>query len=270
MIQWELQSVNVDLPSSKFLNDQSRYCYNVYKLIYNIINFWRQHKECIILFYEVDFEGSNIIFDMSILTNQNLIIHSTKSCWRFEIDIKKLELFALKEFIKNLKRQINIYALVVVNVITITKKFKSSEISQDYLYLKKLFDNEKAKVLSEQDQKNYVINLIKNIKSSYMSLYNLFQKKLAELWRYLNNILNKSWIKFSMSFVDTSIFFGLKKDGRLRLYMNYKNLNAITIKNYHFLSLITKTLNRLCEIKYFIKLNLKNVYYRIRIKKSDE
>ena len=73
-----------------------------------------------------------------------------------------------------------------------------------------------------------------------------------------------------MSLVDISIFFVFKKDGELRLYMNYKALNAITIKNRHRLSLITKTLNRLCEIKRFIKLNLKNVYYRIRIKKDDE
>ena len=71
-------------------------------------------------------------------------------------------------------------------------KFKSSEISKYYLYLKKLFDNKKAKVLFEQSQKDHVINLIKNTKSSYISLYNLFQKKLAELRRYLNNVLNKS------------------------------------------------------------------------------
>ena len=60
-------------------------------------------------------------------------------------------------------------------------KFKSSEISKNYLYLKKLFDNEKTKVLSKQSQRNHIINLIKNTKSSYISLYNLFQKKLAKL-----------------------------------------------------------------------------------------
>ena len=66
--------MNVDLSLSRFLNDQSQYCYNVYELIYNIINFWKQHKECITLFYEVDFENSNIIFDILMLTNQNIII----------------------------------------------------------------------------------------------------------------------------------------------------------------------------------------------------
>ena len=73
-----------------------------------------------------------------------------------------------------------------------------------------------------------------------------------------------------MSFVDISIFFVFKKGERLRLYMNYKDLNAIINKNRHFLPLITGTLNRLCEIKRFIKLNLKNVYHRIRIKKNDK
>ena len=73
-----------------------------------------------------------------------------------------------------------------------TENFKSPGISKDYLYLKKLFDNEKTKVSFEQSQKNHVIDLIKNTEPSYMSLYNLFQKKLAELRRYLNNVLNKN------------------------------------------------------------------------------
>ena len=73
-----------------------------------------------------------------------------------------------------------------------TIKFKSLKISKDYLYLKKFFDNEKTKVLPEQDQKDHAIDLIENIKSLYMLLYNLFQKKLTELRRYLNDALNKN------------------------------------------------------------------------------
>ena len=151
-----------------------------------------------------------------------------------------------------------------------TKRFKSFKISKDYLYLKKLFDNGKAEVLSEQSQENHVIDLMKNTESSYISLYNLFQKKLAKFQYYLNDALNKSRIKFSVSFVNVSILFMFKKSGGLRLCVNYKNLNAIIIKNCHLLSLITKTLNRLYKVKRFSKLNLKNTYHRIRIKKTDE
>ena len=38
VIHWELQSMNIDLWLSKFLNNQNEYCYNVYELIYNILN----------------------------------------------------------------------------------------------------------------------------------------------------------------------------------------------------------------------------------------
>ena len=73
-----------------------------------------------------------------------------------------------------------------------------------------------------------------------------------------------------MSFVDTLILFVFKKGEELRLCVDYKNINAIIIKNRHFLSLITKTLNRLYKVKRFTKLSLKNAYHRIRIKKNDE
>ena len=66
-----------------------------------------------------------------------------------------------------------------------------------------------------------------------------------------------------MSFADALVFFVFKKNEKLRLCENYRKLNAIIIKNCHSLSFIIKTLNRLCETKRFIKLNLKNVYYRI-------
>ena len=52
----------------------------------------------------------------------------------------------------------------------------------------------------------------------------------------------------------------------MRLYIDYKRLNTITIKNRHSLSLIIKTLNRLYSVNVFIKLDLKNIYYKIRIK----
>ena len=104
VIQWKLKLVYVDLSLSEFLNDQSQYYYDAYELTYNIINFWKQHKECITLFYKTNFKDLNIIFNISMLTNQNIIIHSTASSWRFKINIKKLELFEFKEFVKNLKK----------------------------------------------------------------------------------------------------------------------------------------------------------------------
>ena len=62
----------------------------------------------------------------------------------------------------------------------------------------------------------------------------------------------------------------LKKDNELHLCVDYRDLNAIIIKNRHSLSLIFETLNRLCESKIFIKLNLKNIYHKLHIKIDDK
>ena len=59
----------IDLSLPKFLKIQNEYCYNVYKLIYNIINLWKQNNECITLFYKINFEDSNVIFDILMLTD---------------------------------------------------------------------------------------------------------------------------------------------------------------------------------------------------------
>ena len=103
-----------------------------------------------------------------------------------------------------------------------------------------------------------------------MSLYNTFQTKLTELRRYLNNALIKKLIKLLESFADASILFIFKKDEELHLCVNYRKLNTIIITNRYSLLFIIETLNRLCEIKRFIKLNLKDAYYCIRIKRDDE
>ena len=103
-----------------------------------------------------------------------------------------------------------------------------------------------------------------------MFLYNLFQTKLTKLRRYIEDAFRKNWIRSFVSSANASIFFVLKKDEELRLCVDYKSLNSITIKNRHSLSLIIETLNRLNNFKTFTKLNLKNAYHRIRIRKNDE
>ena len=78
-----------------------------------------------------------------------------------------------------------------------------------------------------------------------------------------------SRIREFFSFVKTLMLFVFKKNDNLRLCVNYRSLNVVIIKNKCFF-LIEKTLNRLMNVVYFIKLDFKNVYHRIRIRKNDE
>ena len=84
--------------------------------------------------------------------------------------------------------------------------------------------------------------------------------------RYINNVLVKKLIKFFILFTNIFILFISKKDKKLRLYINYKKLNIITIKNCYLLFFIIEILNYLNDLAYFIKFDNKNIYYRIQIK----
>jgi len=66
------------------------------------------------------------------------------------------------------------------------------------------------------------------------------------------------------------ILFIPKLDRTIRLYINYRGLNKIIIKNRYLLLLVSKILDQLSRAKIFTKLNLRDAYYRLRIKEGDK
>ena len=70
--------------------------------------------------------------------------------------------------------------------------------------------------------------------------------------------LVKGWIRPSESSAGAPILFMLKKDGGLRLYVDYRGLNKITKKNRYPLPLIVEILDRFTSVKIFIKLDIKS------------
>ena len=72
-----------------------------------------------------------------------------------------------------------------------------------------------------------------------------------------------------MSRASALIFFDFKRKN-FEFCVYYKELNIFIIINKCLFFLIDKTLNCFINIAYFIKFNFKNIYYRIRIRKSDE
>jgi hypothetical protein len=61
-----------------------------------------------------------------------------------------------------------------------------------------------------------------------------------------------------------------KSNRDLRFYIDYRALNKFIIKNRHALPLIDETINKLSNTKIYIKLDLKDVYYRIRMKVNNK
>jgi len=104
----------------------------------------------------------------------------------------------------------------------------------------------------------------------YGPLYPLTEVERDELKKYLNENLKKGFIRKSTSPAGAPILFVKKKDGSLRLCVDYRKLNDITIRNSYPLPLISDLLDRVRNAKIFTKLDLKSAYNLVRIKAGDE
>jgi hypothetical protein len=90
------------------------------------------------------------------------------------------------------------------------------------------------------------------------------------LREYIEKNLIKGYIRSSKSLVRYLVLFVLKKDGKLRICVNYRKLNDIIIKNRYTLPLIHKMQDRIRKAKFFTRFDLREAYYKVRIKKDEE
>ncbi len=82
-------------------------------------------------------------------------------------------------------------------------------------------------------------------KQLFYSLFYLFSlAKLEVLKQWLEKQLQKGFIQVSKSLTDIPILFVLKKDGTLRLYVDYRGLNVVIIKNRYPLPFINEIIDR--------------------------
>jgi hypothetical protein len=94
-------------------------------------------------------------------------------------------------------------------------------------------------------------------------------KELAELKVQLNELLDKGYIRPSSSPWGCTALFVKKKDQSLRLCVDYRPLNTITIKNKYPLPRIDILFDQLAGAKVFSKVDLRSGYHQIKIHLED-
>ena len=133
-----------------------------------------------------------------------------------------------------------------------------------------MFSETNAKKLAPNRDIDLAIELQPGKEPPYGPIYPLSPRELAALQSFLEENLAKGFIRESKSPAGAPILFAPKKDGSLRLCVDYRGLNAITVKNRYPLPLITEIMDRVQGAQYFSKIDLKDAYYRLRIKPGDE
>ena len=83
-------------------------------------------------------------------------------------------------------------------------------------------------------------------------------------------MLDAGFIECTNSPFGAPVLFQKKVDGSLRMCVDYRALNKLTIKNKYLLPLISDVFDQLGGAKYFTKLDLRSGYYQVRIAEGDQ
>lgn len=96
-------------------------------------------------------------------------------------------------------------------------------------------------------------------------LYQMTVKEISELKVQLQEMLEKGYIRPSASPWGVPVLFVKKKDGSLRLCIDYRELNQVIVKNMYMLPRINDLFDQLKGAGVFTKTNLRSGYHQIRV-----
>ncbi|KAL0556889.1 hypothetical protein IC582_005406 [Cucumis melo] len=99
--------------------------------------------------------------------------------------------------------------------------------------------------------------------------YRMAPAELKELKVQLQELLDKGFIRPIMSPWGAPVLFVKKKDGSMRLCIDYRELNKVTVKNRYPLPRIDDLFDQLQGATVFSKIDLRSGYHQLRIRDSD-
>ena len=150
--------------------------------------------------------------------------------------------------------------------------FSMSISSQDlvdkikYVFQDVIVDKTPDQLPSSRDC-DHVIKIVnqEGVKLPRRNPYRMSYEELSALKAQLNDLLRKGFIRRSRSSVASPVLFVKKKSGELRLCVDYRALNAITIKDATPLPRIDDILDKIQGAKIFSKLDLSSAYHQVRV-----
>ena len=128
---------------------------------------------------------------------------------------------------------------------------------------------ELSKTLPPRRGVDHHIELELGVKPPVKPPYRMPPPELAELRKQLGELLSGDLIHSSKAPFGAPVLFQKKQDGSLRLCVDYRALNKVTVKNKYPIPLIADLFDQLGKAKYFSKLDLRSGYWQVRIAKGN-
>lgn len=117
---------------------------------------------------------------------------------------------------------------------------------------------------------DHAINLESGTKPDHEPLYGMSRDELLELKKFIEDNLRKRSIRASTSSATSLVLFARKSGGGLRFCMDYRKLNAITIKDRYLIPLVQETLNCLSQACWCSKFDVIAAFNKMQIKEGKE
>lgn len=100
--------------------------------------------------------------------------------------------------------------------------------------------------------------------------YRYIPKQKNKIEQQIREMLQNGIIQHSSSPFASPVLLVNKKDGEWRLCVDYRKLNAYTLKNKYPMPIIDELLDELFGASVFYILDHRSVYHQVRIKEGDE
>ncbi len=143
-------------------------------------------------------------------------------------------------------------------------------VPEAYHDLRGVFSMSRASSLPPHRPYDCAMDLLPGTSLPKGHLYSLSRPEREAMERCIRDSLVAGIIRPSSSPAGAGFFFMEKKDGLLRLCIDYRGLNDITVKNRYPLPLMSSAFELLQGSTIFTKLYLRSAYHIVRIREGDE
>ena len=115
----------------------------------------------------------------------------------------------------------------------------------------------------------FAIELVPGTAQISKAPYRMAPAEVAEFKKQLQELLDKGLVQPSVSLWGAPVLFVRKKDGSIRLCVDYRELNCVTVKNKYPLPRIDDLFDQLAGTTVFSKIDLRSRYHQLKIKRED-
>jgi hypothetical protein len=115
----------------------------------------------------------------------------------------------------------------------------------------------------------FSIDLVPETQAIHKAPYQMAPTELRELKEQLQELLDQGFIRPSVSLWGAPVLFVKKKDGSMRMCIDYRELNRVTINNKYPLPRIDDLFDHLKGASVFSKIDLLSGYHQLKVREED-